>query len=97
VGCPGEVGYFDCRGNEIYDFRGISEFFEDEFYCQTNPIKEIWSLFEDVRCIKLINEFDVIRGSFNRHTVVLDRLEEVFHQLGMVVPENIDLPSYEII
>jgi len=29
--------------------------------------------------------------------VVLDRLEEVFHQLGMNVPENITFKSYEII
>jgi hypothetical protein len=27
----------------------------------------------------------------------MDRLEEVFYQLGMDVPENINLPSYEII
>jgi len=27
----------------------------------------------------------------------MDRLEEVFHQLGMEIPEEIELPSYEII
>jgi hypothetical protein len=42
---------------------------------------------------KDLNEFDVIQGN----KVIMDRLEEVFYQLGMDVPENINLPSYEII
>jgi len=98
-GCPEEIGgYFDCRNNKIYDFRGISEFFDGTFYCGDNPIQEIYSLFvtqgrEDVRCIRLINEFDVIDGK----KVILDRLEDVFHQLGMDVPENIEFNYYEII
>jgi hypothetical protein len=94
VGCPEILDtYFNCEDNLLMDFRGISEFFEGQLNCKSNPIVEIWSLFKkDVRCIKLINEFDVIQGG----VVILDRLEEVFHQLGLVVPENINLPSYEI-
>jgi hypothetical protein len=94
-GCPEIIGrHFFCQNNMITDFRGISEFFDGTFYCNGNPIYEIYSLFnKDVRCIRLINEFDVIDGK----KVILDRLEEVFHQLGMGIPENINLPSYEII
>jgi hypothetical protein len=95
VGCPEEVGgYIDCRNNRIIDFRGISEFFEGTFYCGGNQIFEIFEIFnEDIRCIKFINEFDVIRG----RTIILDRLEEVFYQLGMEVPKNIKFRNYEII
>jgi hypothetical protein len=94
VGCPENIRtQLYCPHNEIIDFRGISEFFEGDFHCENNPIFEIWKLFNDVRCIRWINEFDVIRGK----TIVLDRLEEVFHQLGFMVPQNINLPSYEII
>ena len=111
VGCPEIIGdNFYCRENQITDFKGVPEFFEGLFYCEENPIEEIYRLFiqEDKhitdfsllygldglsKCIKWINEFDVIQG--NR--VIMDRLEEVFYQLGMDVPENIELPSYEII
>ena len=111
VGCPEIIhGDFYCRENQITDFKGVPEFFEGLFYCEGNPIEEIYRLFikEDKhitdfsllygldglsKCIKWINEFDVIQG--NR--VIMDRLEEVFYQLGMDVPENIELPSYEII
>ena len=111
VGCPEIIGdNFYCRENQITDFRGVPEFFEGLFYCEGNPIEEIYRLFikEDKhitdfsllygldglsKCIKWINEFDVIQGN----KVIMDRLEEVFYQLGMDVPENIELPSYEII
>jgi hypothetical protein len=98
VGCPEIIGaQFNCELNKITDFKGISEFFEGDFYCEGNPIWEIWDLFYNYRCIQLINEFDVIQGN----KIILDRLEEVFHQLNRTVPifgEGLSyLPSYEII
>ena len=111
VGCPEIIGdNFYCRENQITDFKGVPEFFEGLFYCEGNPIEEIYRLFikEDKhitdfsllygldglsKCIKWINEFDVIQGN----KVIMDRLEEVFYQLGMEVPENIKLKNYEII
>ena len=111
VGCPEIIGdNFYCRENQITDFKGVPEFFEGLFYCEENPIEEIYRLFiqEDKhitdfsllygldglsKCIKWINEFDVIQGN----KVIMDRLEEVFYQLGMEVPENIKLKNYEII
>jgi hypothetical protein len=110
-GFPESVGgNFHCQDNQITDFRGVPEFFEGLFYCEENPIEQIYRLFikEDKhindlnllfgldglsKCIRWINEFDVIQGN----KVIMDRLEEVFYQLGMDVPENINLPSYEII
>ena len=98
-GLPEIGGYLNCRRNQIIDFRGVSEFFEGLFYCEENPIEEIYTLFlqkeyvNDSKCIKWINEFDVIQGN----KVIMDRLEEVFHQLGMEVPENITFKSYKVI
>lgn len=110
-GAPKKVGGdFYCRENQITDFKGVPEFFEGLFYCEENPIEEIYRLFiqEDKhitdfsllygldglsKCIRWINEFDVIQGN----KVIMDRLEEVFYQLEMEIPENINLPSYEII
>ena len=91
--CP-EIGRdLNCRRNKITDFRGVPEFFEGYFFCEGNPIEEIYALFKDSKCIQWINEFDVIRGN----KVIMDRLEEVFYQLGMDVPENIKFKSYKVI
>ena len=90
-GLPEIVGYINCRHNQIKDFRGVPEFFEGYFYCEGNPIEEIYTLFlqedsiNDSKCIQWINEFDVIQGD----KIVLDRLEEVFHQLGMDIPQSV--------
>ena len=106
-GLPEIGGYINCRRNQITDFRGVSEFFEGLFYCEGNPIEEIYILFlqenhvDDSKCIKWLNEFDVIQGD----KIVLDRLEEVFHQLGMDIPQsvvniglkNLTFNNYEII
>ena len=98
-GLPEIGGYINCRRNKITDFRGVPEFFEGLFYCEGNPIEEIYTLFlqkeyfKDSKCIKWINEFDVIRGN----KVIMDRLEEVFYQLGMDVPQNLTFKNYEII
>ena len=84
-----------CSYNKITDFKGISEYFDGRFYCGDNPIYEIYYLFNnDVNCIKWINEFDVIQDG---DKVIMDRLEEVYHQLGMDIPENITFENYEII
>ena len=108
VGCPEIIhGDFYCRENQITDFKGVPEFFEGLFYCEGNPIEEIYTLFlqedsiNDSKCIQWINEFDVIRGN----KVIMDRLEEVFHQLGMDIPQsvvniglkNLTFKNYEII
>ena len=98
-GLPEIGGYINCRRNQITDFRGVSEFFEGLFYCEGNPIEEIYILFlqenhvDDSKCIKWLNEFDVIQGN----KVIMDRLEEVFHQLNMVMPENLTFKSYKVI
>jgi len=90
-GLPEIVGYINCRHNQIKYFRGVPEFFEGYFYCEGNPIEEIYTLFlqedsiNDSKCIQWINEFDVIQGD----KIVLDRLEEVFHQLGMDIPQSV--------
>ena len=108
VGCPEVIGVdINCRHNKITDFKGVPEFFEGFFYCEGNPIEEIYTLFlqedsiNDSKCIQWINEFDVIQGD----KIVLDRLEEVFHQLGMDIPQsvvniglkNLTFKNYEII
>ena len=79
-GAPQRVGgSFDCRNNQLVDFNGFPEDFEGIFYCVGNPVFEIYNLFNTVKCIYWLNEFDVIQGN----EVILDRLEDVYAELGM--------------
>ena len=85
--CPEKVsGDFYCNNNQITNFDGLPEFFEQLIYLLGNPVYEIYKLFKnDPRCIYWIREFGVIQGD----EVVRDRLEEVFHTLGMDIPKDI--------
>ncbi len=91
-GCPEYVsGNFWCDYNQITSFDGLPEFFERTIGLYGNPVDEIYKLFNrDPRCIYWIREFGVIQGD----EVVRDRLEEVFHTLGMDIPKNIPLKEY---
>lgn len=94
-GCPQSIGG-DFYGpyNQISDFKGFPEYFEGDFYFGENPVHEILQLFKyHQKSIDWINEHDVIQG----RKVILKRLEEVYYELKMELPENIELYNYEII
>ncbi len=93
--CPETVGGgFNCYRNQLTNFDGLPEFFERPIYLSGNPVDEIYCLFkEDPRCIYWIREFGVIQGD----EVVRDRLEEVYHTLGMDIPKDIILKEYILV
>jgi len=87
-------GVFFCGHNQITNFDGLPEFFEQPIYLSGNPVNEIYKLFkEDPRCIYWIREFGAIQGD----EVVKDRLEEVYHTLGMDIPKDIKLENYKLV
>jgi len=82
---------FNCYRNQITNFDGLPEFFERPISIYENPVDEIYELFnQDPRCIYWVREFGAIQGD----EVVKDRLEEVYHTLGMEVPKDIILKEY---
>ncbi len=88
---PEIITYLSCYGNKITNFDGLPEFFERTINLVDNPLYEIYKLFnQDPRCIYWIREFGVIQGD----EVVRDRLEEVYHTLGISIPKNIELNIY---
>ena len=93
--CPETVGgRFYCFVNQITNFDGLPEFFEQPIYLNVNPVYEIYKLFkEDPRCIYWIREFGAIQGD----EVVRDRLEEVYHTLGISIPKDIELKEYILV
>ncbi len=92
---PGTVGgVFYCGHNQITNFDGLPEFFERPISLYGNPVNEIYCLFkEDPKCIYWVREFGAIQGG----EVVLDRLEEVYHTLGMDIPKDIKLKEYILV
>ncbi len=94
-GCPKySGGVLGVVYNQLTNFDGLPEFFEQPIYLLGNPVYEIYKLFkEDPRCIYWIREYDVIRGN----TVNKYRLEEVFHTLKMEIPKDIILKEYILI
>src|SRR5690606_23516018 len=76
-GGPNSVGGdFDCSYNQIRDFKvpeySLNE--DQEFYCEGNPIFEIYRLFNTPKCVDLLNEYEVIGDGIISRV----RLEEVF-------------------
>jgi hypothetical protein len=98
-GAPAVGGDFHCNYNKLVDLKGFPEYYDGDFSCYNNPVSEILDLFVSKvgdklgSIIDIINDYDVIRGN----KVILDRLEEVYYQLGMTPPENIELTNYEVI
>ena len=96
-GAPQSVGgNFYCNDNQLTSFRGIPEYSlneNQEFYCEENPIFEIYKLFNTPKCIDLINEYEVIGDG----VISRVRLEEVFVELGMEVPKNLEFKNYKLV
>ena len=96
-GGPRSVGgYFNCHNNQLASFRGIPEYSlneEETFYCNGNPIYEIYKLFNTPKCIDLINEYEVIGDG----VISRVRLEEVFLELGLEVPKNLKFRNYKLV
>ena len=96
-GGPQSVGgNFYCNDNQLASFRGIPEYSlneDQEFYCDENPIFEIYKLFNTPKCIDLINEYEVIGDG----VISRVRLEEVFLELGLEVPKNLKFRNYKLV
>ena len=93
-GSPSYVGgYFVCRKNRLISFEGAPSYVGLDFYCNGNPIHEVYSLFNTPKCFEPINEYDVIQG----RSIILSRLEEVYHDLKMQIPDKFNFKYYRLI
>ena len=100
-GSPERVsGEYYCRNNQLKDFSGIPLGSLNEgqsFWCGSNPVFEIYKLFDTPRCIDPLNEYSAIQGS----RVIWDRLEEVYYESGLddsvPDPESLRFENYELV
>ena len=89
-------GNINCRNNQLSDVRGIKDGWRGKFWIEGNPVHEIFKLFPSNRwdeVIEYLNEHGVIRDG---KIVILQRLEQVFYDMGLEVPEIEEIRGYKI-
>jgi len=97
-GISGRIsGAIYCNNNQLRDVKGVKDGWLGEFSVYGNPVHEIFKLFPKDKwdeVIEILNEYEVIRDDGS--LVILQRLEQVFLDLGLKVPEIEEIRGYKI-
>ena len=97
-GISGKIsGAIYCTNNQLRDVKGVKDGWLGEFDVRGNPVYEIFKLFPKDKwdeVIEILNEYEVIRDDGN--LVILQRLEQVFLEIGLEVPEIEEIKGYKI-
>ena len=97
-GISGRIsGGIYCYSNQLRDVKGVKDGWLGEFSVYRNPVHEIFKLFPYEKwdeVIEILNEYEVIRDDGN--LIILQRLEQVFLDLGLEVPEIEEIKGYKI-
>jgi hypothetical protein len=97
-GISGKIsGAIYCTNNQLRDVKGVKDGWLGEFDVRGNPVYEIFKLFPKDKwdeVIDILNEYEVIRDDGN--LVILQRLGQVFLELGLEVPEIEEIKGYKI-
>ena len=97
-GISGRIsGGIYCQNNQLRDVKGVKDGWLGEFSVVENPVQEIFKLFPYEKwdeVIEILNEYEVIRDDGN--LVILQRLEQVFLDIGLEVPEIEEIKGYKI-
>ena len=97
-GISGRIsGGIYCYNNQLRDVKGVKDGWLGEFSVRENPVYEIFKLFPKDKwdeVIEILNEYEVIRDDGS--LVILQRLEQVFLELGLEVPEIEEIKGYKI-
>jgi hypothetical protein len=97
-GISGRIsGGIYCYSNQLRDVKGVKDGWLGEFSVYRNPVHEIFKLFPYEKwdeVIEILNEYEVIRD--NGNLIILQRLEQVFLDLGLEVPEIEEIKGYKI-
>jgi hypothetical protein len=97
-GISGRIsGGIYCYSNQLRDVKGVKDGWLGEFDIRRNPVYQIFKLFPEDKwdeVIEILNEYEVIRDDGS--LVILQRLEQVFLELGLEVPEIEEIKGYKI-
>jgi hypothetical protein len=97
-GISGRIsGGIYCYNNQLRDVKGVKDGWLGEFDIRRNPVYQIFKLFPEDKwdeVIEILNEYEVIRD--NGNLIILQRLEQVFLEIGLEVPEIEEIEGYKI-
>jgi len=97
-GISGRIsGGIYCYNNQLRDVKGVKDGWLGQFGVVGNPVYEIFKLFPYEKwdeVIEILNEYEVIRD--NGNLIILQRLEQVFLDIGLEVPEIEEIRGYKI-
>ena len=97
-GISGKIsGGIYCENNQLRDVKGVKDGWLGEFDVYGNPVYGIFKLFPEDKwdeVIEILNEYEVIRDDGS--LVILQRLEQVFLDIGLEVPEIEEIEGYKI-
>jgi len=89
-GGPSSIGgFFNCRYNQLTTFGDFPSSIGGSFYCASNPINQIWILFEDYSKIELLNDYDIFREVDGKPAIVLNRLNVFLEEIGKPRVRNV--------
>ena len=75
-------GAFSCENNNIKSFEYFPSYAKN-FWCDGNPIYEVWKLFENKDKIELLNDFDIFRDEdTDTPSIVMNRLNDFLLTIG---------------
>ena len=84
-------GEFECWNNNIKSFEYFPSYVKYNFYCDNNPIFEVWKLFKNNSKIELLNDFDIFRDEdTNNPAILMNRLNDFLLTIGKDPVENVD-------
>ncbi len=76
-------GTLDCCNNNIKTFEHFPNFIKHSFFCDNNPIFDVWSLFYDYSKIELLNDFDILETKIRIFpSIFIDRLNDFLEMIG---------------
>ena len=84
-------GPFYCGMNKLFTLKGVPEIFGGAFSFSSNPVYEIYELFNNHKEFMDSLDWDYIRGN----KIIKSRFEEACEEVGIEVPESIE--GYEYI
>ena len=100
TGGPERVGVnYSCSDNNIRSFDGFPKIELDSkikhIIILSNPIVEIWNLFQNIEMIDYFNDLDIIQD--NGNTIILDRLNYFLNDIGKNEIISNDIRNYKVI
>jgi len=76
------VVIFIVDDNQLTSLEGSPTSVGGDFYCDDNPVYEVWKLFKDLDKIEILSDSDIFREIDGKPGIILDRLNSFLEDIG---------------